>query len=99
MRVSWQKFGPTEVQVFEPEKPTHRAILFCSGLPGMGATVFEQRHAAALCDHGFCLLVIKHKGAKLTGAFAPAFINNAARLRDGRIKNETHLGGGAATID
>lgn len=84
--------------MFEPETPTQKAILFCSGLPGMGATVFEQRHAAALCDHGYCVLVIKHKGARLTGAFAPCFINNASRLMEGRAKNESHLGGGAANI-
>lgn len=98
MRVTWQKFDWVEVQVFEPETPTNKAILFCSGLPGMGATVFEQRHAAALCGHGYCVLVIKHKGARLTGAFAPSFINNAARLMMGRVNNETHLGGGAANI-
>jgi pimeloyl-ACP methyl ester carboxylesterase len=99
VRVSWQKFASTEVQVFELEKPFQKVILFCSGLPGMGATVFEQRHAGALCDSGYGLLVIKHKGAKLTGAFAPAFVNNASRLFEGRAKQETHLGGGAATID
>ncbi len=99
MKVTWQKFGWVEVQVFEPQTPSNKAILFCSGLPGIGATVFEQRHASALCDHGYCVLVIKHKGAKLAGAFAPSFINNASRLMEGRTKNETHLGGGAAKMD
>ncbi len=98
MRVTWQKFDWVEVQIFEPEKESKKAILFCPGLPGMGATVFEQRHAAALCDHGYAVYVIKHKGARLTGAFAPSYINNASRLMEGRIKGETHLGDGAANI-
>ena len=98
MKVSWQKFGTVEVQVFEPETPSNKAILFCSGLPGMGATVFEQRHAGALCDHGYYVLVIKHKGARTTGAFAPSFINNASRLAQAHENGDTHLGGGAANI-
>lgn len=99
MKVSWQKFEWVEVQVFEPDAPSTKAILFCSGLPGMGATLFEQRHASALCDCGYSVLVIKHKGARATGAFAPAYINNASRLARAHERGETHLGGGAAHIE
>jgi pimeloyl-ACP methyl ester carboxylesterase len=98
MRVTWQKFDWVEVQVFEPEAASKKAILFCPGLPGMGATVFEQRHAAALCSLGYYVLVIKHKGVRLDSPFAPLFVNNGARLMESRKKKETHLGGGPAKI-
>ncbi len=86
------------MQVFEPEKGTNAAILFCPGFPGMGGTVFEQRHAAALVEEGYAVYVIKHKGTKLSGALAPVLVNNGARLMAGRKAGETHLGGGPATI-
>ncbi len=99
MKLTWQKFGWVEVQVWEPETPASSAILFCPGFPGMGATIFEQRHAAALTDHGFAVYVIKHKGTNLYGPTAPAMVNNAARLMTGRKNGDTHLGGGPAILD
>lgn len=98
MRVTWQTFDGVEAQVYEPEEGTRAAILFCPGFPGMGATIFEQRHAAALVDQGYAVYVIKHKGTKLYGPMAPVMVNNAARLMRARGNRETHLGGGAATI-
>lgn len=99
MKVSWHKFDGAEAQVFEPEAGTHSAILFCPGFPGMGATVFEQRHAAALADEGYAVYVLKHKGTKLSGALAPVLVNNASRLMAGRKINESHIGGGPASIE
>lgn len=84
-----------EAQIWEPSQSTNKAILFCPGFPGAGATVFEQRHAAALVDEGYALIVLRHKGTRLDGPHAPAMINNALRLRAGG----THIGGGPATID
>ena len=99
MKVHWQKFDGVEFQLFEPAAGTHTAILFCPGFPGMGATVFEQRHAAALAEEGYAVCVIKHKGTKLSGALAPVLVNNGARLMAGRKINETHIGGGPATLE
>jgi pimeloyl-ACP methyl ester carboxylesterase len=99
MKVSWHRFDGVEAQVFEPDAGSNAVILFCPGFPGMGGTVFEQRHAAALVEEGYAVYVIKHKGTKLSGAVAPILVNNAARLMAGRKINESHLGGGAATID
>lgn len=98
MKVSWHSFDGAEAQAFEPEAGANKAVLFCPGFPGMGGTVFEQRHAAALVEEGFAVYVLKHKGTKLSGAAAPVIVNNAGRLAQGRKKNETHLGGGPATI-
>lgn len=99
MKVSWHKFEGAEAQVFEPDTGAQAAILFCPGFPGMGGTVFEQRHASALVDEGYAVYVIKHKGTKLSGALAPVLVNNASRLAQGRKINETHIGGGPATIE
>jgi pimeloyl-ACP methyl ester carboxylesterase len=99
MKVTWHKFEGVEAQVFEPEAGAHAAILFCPGFPGMGGAMFEQRHAAALTDEGYAVYVLKHKGTKLSGALAPVMVNNASRLMAGRKANETHIGGGSATID
>lgn len=99
MKVSWHRFDGVEAQVFEPDAGSNAVILFCPGFPGMGGTVFEQRHAAALVEEGYAVYVIKHKGTKLSGAVAPILVNNAARLMAGRKINESHLGGGAATVD
>lgn len=99
MKVSWHRFDGAEVQVFEPDAGTREAVLFCPGFPGMGGTVFEQRHAAALTDEGYAVYVLKHKGTKLSGAMAPVLVNNAARLMYGRKMLETHIGGGPATLD
>ncbi len=52
MKVTWHKFDGVEAQVFEPDAGSSAAILFCPGFPGMGATIFEQRHAAALVEEG-----------------------------------------------
>jgi pimeloyl-ACP methyl ester carboxylesterase len=99
MKIHWEKFDGVEAQVFEPDAGAHAAVLFCPGFPGMGGTVFEQRHAGALTDEGYAVYVIKHKGTKLSGALAPALINNASRLMAGRKAGETHIGGGGATIE
>jgi pimeloyl-ACP methyl ester carboxylesterase len=89
-----------EAQVFQPENgPSVQAILFCPGFPGMGALLFEQRHAAALVQCGYDVIVIHHKGIRLDSPTAPAMVNNAARLMQGRQCGETHLGGGPAMID
>lgn len=85
--------------MFEPDAGANRVILFCPGFPGMGATVFEQRHAAALVEEGYAVYVIKHKGTKLSGALGPVMVNNGARLMAGRKTGEKHIGGGPATID
>ena len=98
MKVSWHRFDGVEAQVFEPDTGSNRVVLFCPGFPGMGGTVFEQRHAAALTEEGYTVYVLKHKGTKLSGAMAPVLVNNAARLAQGRRINETHIGGGPATI-
>lgn len=99
MRVSWEKFDGVEAQVFAPHAGTRTVILFCPGFPGMGGTVFEQRHAAALVAEGYAVYVIKHKGTKLSGAMAPVLVNNAARLMQGRKADEKYIGGGPATIE
>lgn len=99
MKVSWHRFDGAEAQLFEPDGPANAAILFCPGFPGMGGTVFEQRHAAALAEEGYAVYVLKHKGTKLSGALAPVLVNNAARLMQGRKNSETHIGGGPATIE
>jgi pimeloyl-ACP methyl ester carboxylesterase len=99
MRVNWEKFDGVEAQVFQPVAGTRSVILFCPGFPGMGGTVFEQRHAAALVAEGYAVYVIKHKGTKLSGAVAPVLVNNAARLMEGRKADEKFIGGDAATIE
>ncbi len=99
MKVSWQKLDGVEAQVFEPDAGADAAILFCPGFPGMGGTVFEQRHAAALADEGYAVYVIKHKGIRIASAHAPVMINHAGRLNEAHRKEEKYLGGGAATID
>ncbi|MCB9989132.1 MAG: hypothetical protein H6868_07355 [Rhodospirillales bacterium] len=99
MRVSWQKHNGVEAQLFQPDQKTGQAIVFCPGFPGMGATLFEQRHAGALAAQGYDVYVIKHKGVKLADPTGPAFVNNSVRLYDGRKAGETHIGGGPATID
>lgn len=98
MKVNWHRFDGAEAQSFEPDAGSGKVVLFCPGFPGMGATVFEQRHAAALVEEGYAVYVIKHKGTKLSGALAPVIVNNAARLAQGRKIDETHIGGGPATI-
>lgn len=98
MNVEWHIFDGVEVQVFKPETPSKKAILFCPGFPGAGSTVFEQRHAGALCQHGFSVFVIHHKGTRLDNGFAPSMVNNAVRLQQAYQRGETHLGGGKADI-
>lgn len=99
MKVSWEKFDGVEAQVFQPAAGTRAVILFCPGFPGMGGTVFEQRHAAALVAEGYAVYVIKHKGTKLSGAMAPVLVNNAARIMQGRKADEKFIGGEPATIE
>jgi hypothetical protein len=65
----------------------------------MGATLFEQRHAAALAGQGYDVVVIKHKGIRLDTPTGPVMVNNAARLMQGRMAGEAYIGGGAATMD
>lgn len=102
MQVTWKKFqkdGQTvEVQFFAPESLSHKFVLMCSGFPGMGATRFEQRHAAALAENGITVGVIKHAGTRLDAPDAAFMVNNAARLMEARQKGETHLGGGPSTM-
>lgn len=97
MHVTWQKFGWVEAQVFKPESPASQAILFCPGFPGLGSSIFEQRHASALTHEGYDLYVIHHKGTRTNTAMSPAGINNGKRLQDAWTSGETHLGGGAVT--
>ncbi len=100
MRVHWKIYpDKTETQVFEPEQPARKAILFCPGFPGMGGTIFEQRHAGALAGQGYAVYVIKHRGTRLDTPYAPALVNSSQRLWDARRKNETHLGGGPVEIN
>jgi pimeloyl-ACP methyl ester carboxylesterase len=98
MIVEWQKFGWVEVQVFKPVTPSKKAVLFCPGFPGAGASVFEQRHAGALTQEGFAVYVIHHKGTKLDNGFTPMMVNNSARLQEAYRNDEKHLGGGKADI-
>ncbi len=99
MKVSWHKFDGVEAQVFEPDNGSNSVVLLCPGFPGLGATMFEQRHAAAFVAEGYAVYVIKHKGTRLNLPMSPVMVNNAARIMEGRAKGESHLGGGAATID
>lgn len=99
MKVTWQKFDWVEAQVFETAAATNNAILFCPGFPGMGAAVFEQRHAAALTHEGYDVYVIHHKGTRTDRALSAASINNGKRLQDAWEQGESHLGGGAVTMD
>jgi pimeloyl-ACP methyl ester carboxylesterase len=98
MQVNWQKLGWVEVQVFQPETPSKSAILFCPGFPGLGAAMFEQRHAAALAAEGYDVYVIHHKGTRIACGLAPSSINNGQRLQEAYDKGETHLGGSGASI-
>lgn len=103
MRVHWTVLesdnAHVEAQVWEPDTATRRAILFCPGFPGAGATIFEQRHAATIAEAGYALIVLRHAGTRLDGPHAPSMVNNGARLAQGRTRGDTHLGGGPATID
>lgn len=103
MKVSWTVYesvkGHVEAQVFEPDQPSSKLILFCPGFPGAGATVFEQRHAATFAAAEFTLVVLKHSGTRLQGPQAPQMINNAWRLSQARKNGDTHLGGGPSTIE
>jgi hypothetical protein len=99
MIVRWEVYESggraVEAQVWQPEQPTDKAILFCPGFPGAGATIFEQRHAAYIADAGYALIVLRHKGTRLDGPHAPGMVNNAARMQQGGA----HIGGGPATIE
>lgn len=102
MRVHWTVFQHgdqhVEGQIWEPEQPTDKVILFCPGFPGMGAPHFEQRHAGTLVQAGFAVVVLRHCGTRLDSPTAPAMVNNAGRLKHGRDHNQTHLGGGPSTV-
>lgn len=103
MRLNWTIFEAdgrkVEAQVFEPDRPTQNAILFCPGLPGVGGSLFEQRHAAALAAEGYAVIVLHHSGIRLDGPHAPLMVNNGWRRMMARQNGETHLGGGPSTID
>lgn len=103
MHVKWTTFEANgrkvEGQVFSPDTPSKKLILFCPGFPGAGATVFEQRHAAALAEAGYVLVVLKHSGTRLQGPQAPQMINNAWRLAEARRNGDTHLGGGPSSVE
>lgn len=98
MRVDWDILRhdgrSCEAQVWAPDAGSERAILFCSGFPGRGATIFEQRHATALVEAGYTLVVIRHAGTRLEGPDAPFMINNAARLRRG----DGYIGGAPSSV-
>lgn len=102
MRVHWTVFqhgdDHVEGQIWEPEEPTDKVILFCPGYPGMGATHFEQRHAGNLVQAGFAVVVLRHCGTRLDSPATPAMLNNAGRLLHGRQHKQTHLGGGASSV-
>lgn len=102
MRVHWQTFEQdgqlVEAQVFRSDTPSEKLVLFCPGFPGLGATMFEQRHAGELVRNGFDVAVIKHAGTRLDNPLTPATVNNSQRLADARAKGETHLGGGPSTM-
>lgn len=102
MKVTWCRLEAegeaVEAQLFEPLGGSRILILFCPGFPGAGATVFEQRHAAALVEEGYSLAVLRHAGTRLDGPAAPAMINHAGRLRQGRVRGESHIGGGPSTL-
>lgn len=99
MKVDWQKRDWVETQVFTPDTPARECILFCPGFPGLGGALFEQRHAGALVDAGYDVHVIHHKGTRTTSALAPFNINNGKRIQQAWEAGETHLGGGAVTMD
>ncbi len=104
MIVRWHIFQDhglrCEAQVFLPEDTkNNKALLFCPGFPGAGATLFEQRHAGALTAEGYDVYVIKHKGIRLDTPTAPFMVNNSARLSEGRVKGERYIGGAIASID
>lgn len=103
VRLTWQTFDGAgqnvEAQLWQSTTAPQatRLVLFCPGFPGAGAGHFEQRHAAALAHSGADILVIKHAGTRLDTPFAPAVVNNAQRLFEGRKHGHTHLGGGPST--
>jgi len=102
MKVRWHIIEAdgrrVESQIWEPETPTGKAILFCPGFPGRGATMFEQRHAAELVGQGYSIIVLRHAGTRLDTPDAPFMLNNSSRLQSGRTKGETHLNGGPSTV-
>lgn len=103
MRVHWTiyKSGDhhVEAQVFEPDTTTQNAILFCPGFPGVGGSLFEQRHAAALVAEGYAVIVLHHSGTRLDGPNAPLMVNNGWRRMMAHKNGDTHLGGGPSSID
>lgn len=104
MIVRWHVFRDQglrcEAQAFLPEDiKNNKAVLFCPGFPGAGATLFEQRHAGALTAEGYDVYVIKHKGIRLDSPTAPFMVNNSARLAEGKREGERYIGGGIASID
>lgn len=102
MRVRWALFESedrrAEAQIWEPAGGTGKIILFCPGFPGVGAGLFEQRHAAALVENGYAVAVIRHAGTRLDTPSAPLMINNAARLMQARGRGEMLLGGGPSSV-
>lgn len=104
MKTTWQTFSipdgrRVEAQVFEPLGDVRECILFCPGFPGLGATLFEQRHAATLVHEGYAVVVLRHAGIRLDGPTAPQMVNNAQRLMLARRKGEALIGGTPATMD
>jgi len=99
VKVAWQKTRWAEAQVFEPEAGAREAIVFCPGFPGMGAAIFEQRHAAALVAEGYAVYVIHHKGTRLNRALSASSVNNGWRWQQALEAGETHLGGGPVRME
>lgn len=100
MNIEWHKQNELEVQIWRTgDRASARAVLFCPGFPGVGGSLFEQRHAGALALAGYDVHVIHHAGTRIDGPYAPMMVNNSARLQSAYQAGETHLGGGAATMD
>lgn len=103
MRVSWAVLSSAgrkvEAQIFTPDQKSNRTVLFCPGFPGMGAVHFEQRHAAALVEHGYDVIVLRHGGTRFDGPHAPIMVNNGFRMLQARKRGDTHIGGGPSSID
>lgn len=102
MRVRWTVFESqgrrAEAQVWEPDAGSRKIVLFCPGFPGVGASLFEQRHAAALVENGYAAAVIRHAGTRFDTPSAPLMINNAARLMQARRGGEVLLGGAPSSV-
>ena len=100
MKIEWNRQNGLEVQSWRAgDGAAARAVLFCPGFPGVGGSLFEQRHAGGLALAGYDVHVIHHAGTRIDGPYAPMMVNNSTRLQSAYDAGETHLGGGPATMD